>query len=74
MGESKLQCSFCKKSQDAIENLISSPDKNAYICAECVRVCVDILDGKHEKLTPAAPRQRFIPLWLLRMFGGRDSG
>ena len=45
-----LQCSFCKKSQDIIGKLISSPSDypRAYICDECV-----------EKYTPE--EQRFPP-------------
>lgn len=34
-----LQCSFCRKSQDAVDKLISSPSDypRAYICDECVQ-------------------------------------
>lgn len=41
-----LRCSFCHKSQDAVQKLISSPsdDVRAFICDECVSVCQSILD------------------------------
>ena len=37
-----LQCSFCKRTQDAVAKLISSPKDYgpAFICDECVRVCI----------------------------------
>ncbi|HEV2178437.1 MAG TPA: ATP-dependent Clp protease ATP-binding subunit ClpX [Terriglobia bacterium] len=45
-AEEPLHCSFCRKSQDAVRKLISSPDEQprAYICDECVAVCNSILD------------------------------
>ena len=40
-----LRCSFCHKSQDSVPKLISGPESpRAYICSECVKVCVSILD------------------------------
>src|SRR5438067_1338221 len=44
-----LRCSFCKKPQDAVGKLISSPDEHprAYICDECVAVCNTILEEDH---------------------------
>ena len=36
-----LYCSFCGKSHLEVRKLISGP--TAYICDECVRLCVDIL-------------------------------
>ncbi len=42
----KLQCSFCKKTQDEVRKLIAGP--TVYICDECVQVCVDIL--AHERV------------------------
>lgn len=40
-----LYCSFCRKSQDAVRNLISGPASDpvrTFICDECVRVCAVI--------------------------------
>jgi hypothetical protein len=36
-----LQCSFCGKSQTEVKKLIAGPA--AYICDECIGLCVDIL-------------------------------
>jgi ATP-dependent Clp protease ATP-binding subunit ClpX len=35
-----MQCAFCKKTQDAVARLISSPNDYGpvYICDECVRI------------------------------------
>jgi hypothetical protein len=37
----RLQCSFCRKSQDDVLRLIAGP--TVFICDECVQVCVDII-------------------------------
>ncbi len=37
-------CSFCGRSEDAVEKLISGP--NAYICDKCVRLCTEIIEKK----------------------------
>jgi len=39
-------CSFCRKSQDSVAKLISSPSEypRAYICDECIAVCASILE------------------------------
>ncbi|MEK7205263.1 MAG: ClpX C4-type zinc finger protein, partial [candidate division NC10 bacterium] len=36
-GGSKLQCSFCGKSQDDVRKLIAGP--TVYICDECIELC-----------------------------------
>ncbi len=40
--DSRLQCSFCGKTQDQVKKLIAGPD--VYICDECVELCNEILD------------------------------
>ncbi|WP_145413352.1 ClpX C4-type zinc finger protein [Paenibacillus xylanexedens] len=40
-----LNCTFCGKSQNEIIKLIAGPD-HQYICNECVRLCVEILEGE----------------------------
>ena len=48
------RCSFCHKSQDVVQKLISGPiddPRRAYICDECVAVCASILQEDRE---PAA--------------------
>jgi hypothetical protein len=42
-----LRCSFCRKSQDVVQKLISSASgdpRRAYICDECVAVCASIIE------------------------------
>ena len=55
-----LRCSFCHKSQELVEKLISSPSEypRSYICNECVGVCQQILeDEKREQASPANRRR-----------------
>ncbi|MDR0671065.1 MAG: ATP-dependent Clp protease ATP-binding subunit ClpX [Oscillospiraceae bacterium] len=44
-----VTCSFCGKSQDRVKRLIAGP--GAYICNECVHLCLNILDEGFE-VTP----------------------
>ncbi len=59
--EEALRCSFCHKTQDQVEKLISSPSEypRAYICNECVAVCETILQD--EKKEQASPTNRRLP-------------
>ena len=46
-----LRCSFCHKSQDAVQKLIGSAGddpRRAYICEECIAVCVSILQDDRD--------------------------
>src|SRR5919201_1307389 len=38
----ELRCSFCNKPESKVQQLIAGP--NVYICNECVKICVDILN------------------------------
>ena len=38
-----IRCSFCGKTQEQIDRMISGPN-GAYICNECVDICMGILD------------------------------
>ena len=42
------RCSFCGKKADQVEGLFSVPSEDVYVCAECVKVCSDIL-AEHAK-------------------------
>ncbi|MDP4108425.1 MAG: ATP-dependent Clp protease ATP-binding subunit ClpX [Bacillota bacterium] len=45
MAEKKpVRCSFCGKTQNDVRRLIAGP--GAYICDECVRLCIDIIDDE----------------------------
>jgi ClpX C4-type zinc finger protein len=39
----KLYCSFCGKNQDEVAKLIAGP--TVFICNECVRLCMRIVEG-----------------------------
>ena len=41
-----VRCSFCDKNQDEVKRIIAGP--GAYICNECVNLCLDILDDTEE--------------------------
>jgi len=41
-------CSFCHRGRDEVERLIAGPD-GAYICDECVGLCVEILEEERRK-------------------------
>ena len=54
-----LHCSFCHKTQEQVEKLISSPSEypRSYICNECVSVCQQILEEeKREQTSPVSRR------------------
>ena len=54
-----LHCSFCRKGQDKVAKLISSPvaEPRSYICNECVAVCNSIL-GAGPGEQPEVQQQR----------------
>lgn len=60
-NEEPLRCSFCHKTQEQVEKLISSPSDypRAFVCNECVTVCQQILD--EEKREQAPPANRRLP-------------
>ncbi|MDD6189769.1 MAG: ATP-dependent Clp protease ATP-binding subunit ClpX [Clostridiales bacterium] len=41
-----VRCSFCGKAQDEVERIIAG--RNAFICDECVKLCVDIIGDEME--------------------------
>jgi ATP-dependent Clp protease ATP-binding subunit ClpX len=74
-----LRCSFCHKTQEQVEKLISSPSEypRSYICNECVGVCQQILeDEKKEQSSPAnrrLPRPPEIKAFLDGYVIGQDK-
>lgn len=44
-GEARLnvRCSFCRKTYLEVEQLISAPQKDVYICGECVDECAELV-------------------------------
>src|SRR5580693_488433 len=53
----KAQCSFCGRSEEAVEKLISGPE--SFICDKCVRLCMEIVEKKpvHHELKILKPRE-----------------
>lgn len=47
-----IRCSFCGKSQDQVKRLIAGP--SAYICNECVQLCMNILSEDDMQVTRSA--------------------
>lgn len=46
----KIKCSFCGKSTDTARQMVASPPPvNAYICDECIFVCIKILSENTPK-------------------------
>jgi len=44
--EDKFRCSFCGKSRDEVEKIISGP--SSLICNECVDLCKEIIDEERK--------------------------
>ena len=47
-----IRCSFCGKHQDQVRRIIAGP--GAYICNECVQLCMGILDDGYEPVEEGA--------------------
>lgn len=52
LGEQKIRCSFCNKSEDQVRKLIAGPN-GVFICDECVEICGEIIEEEldHEVAT-----------------------
>ena len=48
--EKNIRCSFCGKHSDQVRRIIAGP--NAYICNECVQLCMSILDDGYAPEEP----------------------
>jgi len=56
-----LRCSFCSKTQDQVDTLISNPadlSSHVYICNECVDVCNTVLE-EYKKAESASALQAY---------------
>ena len=49
--EKSIRCSFCGKHQDQVRRIIAGP--GAYICNECVQLCMGILDEDSDPIQDA---------------------
>jgi ATP-dependent protease Clp ATPase subunit len=58
--EEILRCSFCSKTDDQVDTLISNPSEpssRVYVCNECVEVCNAVLE-EHQKAKEATVEAR----------------
>ena len=57
MNQKKAVCSFCGRSEEMVDKLISGP--NAYICDKCITLCTDIVNKKevNHKLNLLKPKE-----------------
>jgi ATP-dependent protease Clp ATPase subunit len=67
--QAEPQCSFCAKKQDEVTKLVAGP--KAFICNECVLLCVQIMLEDHpewrQELDKAKPLQALLPTQNLIM-------
>ncbi|MEG1394271.1 MAG: ATP-dependent Clp protease ATP-binding subunit ClpX [Clostridia bacterium] len=49
MNENEIKCSFCGRSDDEVESMISGPN-GVHICSECIEICSQIIDNGSEDL------------------------
>ena len=73
-----IRCSFCGKHQDQVAKIIAGP--GAYICNECVHLCMDILDDMppmEEEMTgdmpDIIPNPKEIKTYLDEYIIGQDA-
>jgi len=78
-SDEALRCSFCRKTQDSVGKLISSPGDSprVYICDECVAVCNTILEEERSEGIPNAqaktPRPPEIKAFLDQYVVGQEK-
>ena len=73
-----IRCSFCGKHQDQVAKIIAGP--GAYICNECVHLCMDILDdmpSPEDQVSPdmpdIIPNPKEIKTYLDEYIVGQDA-
>ena len=54
-GTAVLRCSFCNKTQNDVRKLIAGP--KVYICDECVRVCLEIMEEDDQAAAEGSPQR-----------------
>lgn len=55
-GTKLLHCSFCGRSQNEVDRLISGP--NVFICNECVEVCSNIIEEEYAEEAKERKKQK----------------
>jgi ATP-dependent Clp protease ATP-binding subunit ClpX len=78
-SDEALRCSFCRKTQESVGKLISSPGDTprVYICDECVAVCNSILEEERSEGVPNTqakpPRPSEIKAFLDQYVVGQEK-
>lgn len=52
--DKKVRCSFCGRTTDQVERMISGPD--VYICDACIEACMEIVESVPSKKKKVAPK------------------
>jgi len=52
--ETALRCSFCHKTESEVAKLIANPQRDAFICSECIEACHFILGGESKFTHPTS--------------------
>lgn len=52
----EIRCSFCGKPQNMVEKIITG--SGVYICDECVKLCMSIIDPEEEPDFPDFPEDK----------------
>lgn len=65
-----ITCSFCGRTEDAVEKLISGP--SVYICDKCVHLCSNILDKKANAPSSSAPAANGAGEFSLRLLKPKE--
>jgi hypothetical protein len=55
--QTQYRCSFCGKSQNQVQRLISGPG-GVYICDECIELCREIIEEEKQKLIIEEEKQQ----------------
>ena len=66
---SAKHCSFCRKSEREVSTLIAG-DASVYICNECVRLSLPLLDQEREPALYVSSRVAHLPMWARLRAGG----
>ena len=43
-------CSFCSKTRDEVKKLIQGPDKDIFICDECIKLSFNIIQDEESEI------------------------
>lgn len=52
MKEIETVCSFCGKTEIHLNQIVSNPDGDCFICRECAEMCLNLMDKDKKKIAP----------------------